>query len=578
MSLKRGKETSTHAAGMWVMAARVRLAWTILLLHLVPVGLTSCTGSSSSESGFFTDVTSDSGIDFRLVNGATGEKFVTEIMLGGLGWIDYDADGDYDLYLVNAHSDSLNADAPGKEEDRLYRNDGRCRFTDVTRKAGINEHGYGSGLAVGDYDNDRDADLLVTNFGLNVLYRNNGDGTFTDVTETAGVVDKGYHMGAVWFDMDRDGDLDLYVVRYLRYNARYSKRCKERNLKVYCNPKFYPGETDLLYENLGDGTFREIGGKAGIARSGDDEGRGLGVVSFDYDRDGFMDVYVANDMNPNFLWHNNGDGTFTDVAQDSGVALSSEGLTQAGMGIDIADVNGDALTDIYVTNFAVELNSLYLGGKDGLFRESCVWSGLGPTYLPLGFGTHLVDVDLDGDPDVVTANGHINDLVERTDPGRGFTFRQRPSLFLNQGTGIFEDGVDLGGPPFLESYVGRGLARSDFDGDGDVDFAMMTLDRSVVLLRNENPLENKSIILRLIGTRSPRDAYGSRVVARIGERERAFEYHSTRSYLSASDPRLVIGLAKAAKVDKLTIYWSSGQVQEVRDLPSSGPVTIREPE
>jgi hypothetical protein len=544
-------------------------------LAQVALALASC--AREPDGSLFTDITARSGIQFTFVNGAAGEKYVIEIMLGGIGWVDYDGDGDYDLYLVNAHSDPLHGDQPGKEGDKLYRNDGNGRFTDVTREAGIEEYRYGSGLAVGDFDNDGDSDILVTNYGRNTLYRNEG-GKFTDVTEEAGLGGLGYSMGAVWFDMDRDGDLDLYVARYVRYNPATSKRCKERDIRVYCNPKFYPGDRDLLYENIGGGKFKEIGRRAGIDTIEGDEGRGLGVVAFDQDRDGFTDVYVANDMNPNFLWHNNGDGTFTDVAQEAGVALSMDGMSQAGMGVDVGDVDRNGITDIYVCNFAAELNNLYRGEMDGHYVESSVRSGLGATYQPLGFGTLLCDLDLDGDVDMVTANGHINDLVEITDPGLGSTFRQRPSLFLGDGSGKFKDAAGLGGHPFSQAYVGRGLARSDLDGDGDLDLAMMTLDRSLVLLRNENPMRHRSLTVKLVGTRSSRDAYGARLEALVGGKLQAFEYHSTRSYLSASDPRVVIGLGKDSRVEKLKVYWPSGRAQELSEVPADGAFTIREPE
>ncbi len=545
---------------------------------MVLAASTSCTREPETGGAFFSEVTSSSGIDFRFANGASGERFVIETACGGLAWIDYDGDGDHDLYLVNGHSDPLHADEPGKEENRLHRNDGGGRFADVTRESRTGDRRYGSGAAVGDIDNDGDSDLLVTNFGRNTLYRNEGNGTFTDVTEAAGLVETGYNMSAAWFDMDRDGDLDLYVARYLKYHPRSSRRCEENGIRISCHPKFFPGEPDLLYVNLGSGLFREVGQPAGIAKAGEDEGKGLGVVAFDYDRDGFTDVYVANDTTPNFLWRNDGDGTFTDVAQAAGVALGSNGESQAGMGVDAGDVNGDGFTDIYVTNFAAELNALYLGRKGGQFTEASRRANLGESYVPLGFGTLLVDVDLDGDQDIVTANGHINEVVEVTDPGHGSTYRQRPDLFLNRGDGVFDKVSDRGGPAFATPCVGRALARSDFDSDGDVDIALMTLDRSLVLLRNENPLGGRSLTVRLVGTKSPRDAYGARVEAEVAGKLQVFEYQSARSYLSANDPRVVIALCGARSVDRLTIRWPSGRVQELRDVKAEGTLTVREPE
>jgi hypothetical protein len=543
-----------------------------LLLAFLVAGI-ACTRRPDS---LFTDVTERSGIDFRLSTGAAGERFVQETMIGGVGWIDYDGDGDPDLFCVNGHADALNPDAPGKESDRLYRNEGSGRFTDVTREAGVGDDRYGCGCAVGDYDNDGDADLLVTNFGRNLLWRNGG-GTFEDATEAAGLREEGWSSSAAWFDMDRDGDLDLYVARYLKYHPRSSRRCQERGITVSCSPKFFPGEEDLLYLNLGGGSFREIGRQAGIARAGEREGKGLGVVAADFDRDGFTDVYVANDTTPNFLWRNQGDGTFVDVAQSGGSALSAEGEPQAGMGVDAGDVNGDRVLDLYITNFAFELNALYLGQGNAAFAESALKSNLGGTYVPLGFGTLFLDVDLDGDPDIVTLNGHVNEVVEATEPGSGSTYAQRPSLFLNGGSGVFADGAGRGGDFFSRPGVGRGLASSDFDGDGDLDLAAMTLDRSVVLLRNENPAGHSSFTLRLVGTRSPRDGYGAWVEVEAAGKTQGFLYQSARSYLSAVDPRLVVGLGKAPRADRVQAIWPSGQVQELRDVEAGAVVTLREP-
>ncbi|MBI4585095.1 MAG: CRTAC1 family protein [Planctomycetes bacterium] len=537
-------------------------------LLVIPFLLASCAGGDS-PGGLFTEATAPAGIRFQLVSGASGKRFLPETMLGGLGWIDYDRDGDYDLYLANGHSDSYNADQPGKEEDRLYRNNGNGTFTDATAAAGLGDRRYSSGVAVGDYDNDGDSDLLVTNFGRNTLYRNNGDGTFADITEAAGLVETGFNASAVWFDMEDDGDLDLYIARYLRYHPHTSKHCREKENTVYCHPKFFPGEPDLLYRNLGNGKFEEIGRQAGIAKAGDQEGKGLGVVAFDFNRDGFQDIYVANDTTPNFLWKSSGTGSFTDMGYAMGVALSADGKAQAGMGIDLADVNGDGWTDLYVTNFAQETNALYLGSKEGSFTESCQRCNLGNTFIPLGFGTLFVDADLDGDPDIVTVNGHVNDLVELTDPGKGSTYKQRPNLFLNDGTGKFTERAEAGGAFFQERYVGRGLASSDYDNDGVSDLAVMTLDRSAILLRGSNPQHHNSLVIKLEGTKSNRDGYGARVEVEVQGRKQVFEVQSARSYLSACDPRLVVGLGRAPAADRVTVYWPSGKAQALAAVPAS---------
>ena len=551
------------------------------LVAAVMLPVAGCSGDGGTEGPLYVDATAASGIDFRLVNGASGERYILETMVGGVAFLDYDGDGDADLFAANGHSDPVHADKPGKETDRLYRNDGKGRFSDVTTEAGVGDARYSFGVAVGDYDNDGDPDILVTNFGRNTLFRNEGarEGAvrFTDVTEAAGMTREGFHTSAVWFDMDRDGDLDLYVCRYLRYRPASSRRCSEGGQRVYCSPKFFPGEPDLLYRNRGDGTFEEIGEKAGIARAGDNEGKGLGVVAFDFDRDGLQDIYVANDTTPNFLWRSNGDGTFTDVAYDRGVAVSAEGEAQAGMGVDLADVTGDGMIDIHVTNFSHELNALYLGRPDGLFVESARQANLGMSYVPLGFGTLFADVDLDGDEDIVNANGHVNDLVETTDPGTGSTYRQRPALLLNDGSGRFEEAGSRAGPPFSVPVVGRGLARADIDGDGDIDLAMSAIDRSIIVLENRSAPAKRSVTVKLVGTRSPRDGHGARVEAEVGGKRRTFICQSARSYLSASDPRIVIALAGTAKVDRLTVHWPGGTVQEIRDLAPPGPIVVEEP-
>lgn len=537
--------------------------------------LASCTRRDPGSQDLFTDVTRESGIDVHLENGATGSRYLVETMIGGLGWVDYDADGDYDLYVVNGHGESSRADSEGHERDRLYRNDGRGRFTDRTESAEVGDRRYGNGLAVGDYDNDGYSDIVVTNVGRNTLYHNDGDATFTDVTVQAGLVEEGYSTSAVWFDMNRDGLLDLYIARYLLYDLRSPKRCREKGTPVYCHPRLFSGAPDLLYRNRGDGTFEEIGQRAGIHRAGPYEGKGLGVVSADFDRDGFMDVYVANDTTPNFLWRSRGDGTFTDIAQDVGVALSADGRPQAGMGVDLGDVNGDGLMDVYVTNFSSELNALYLGRRDGSYTEESRSAGLGATFLPLGFGTLLLDVDLDADLDIVTVNGHVNDMVETTDPGTGSTYAQRADLFLNDGRGKFV-ACARAGAFFSERVVGRGLASCDVDNDGDADLAIATLDRSVFLLRNENPFGRRSAVIRLVGTKSPRDAYGARVEVEAAGKVCVFEYQSARSYLSACDPRLVVALGAAQRIDRIKIHWPSGQVDEHLEIAAQPALTLTE--
>jgi hypothetical protein len=559
------------------MRRRVLRSASAGIAFAVLAGCTSDRPPRGRSGDLFEDAAAAAGIDFRLERGAAGARHVVETMLGGLGWLDYDGDGDVDLFVANGHADSLHADRPGEVGDRLYRND-RGRFVDVTAAAGVGDKRYGNGAAAADFDNDGDCDLLVTNFGRNTLYENRG-GVFSDVTEAAGLVEEGYNMSAAWFDFDRDGDLDLYVVRYLVYHPERSRRCREGGLQVYCHPSLFAGEPDLFYRNLGGGRFEEVGARAGIQKGGLNEDKGLGVVILDCDRDGLPDVYVANDTTPNFLWRNNGDGTFTDIGHASGSALGSSGRAYAGMGVDAADVDLDGWLDIFVTNFSREPNSLYVGAGKGLFVESQAQRGLEAGFQTLGFGTQFIDLDLDADPDIVVANGHVNDLVETTDPGMGASYRQTAGLFLNQGDGRFVSAPERGGAFFQSACVARGLAAADYDGDGDPDLAVVTYDRGLVLLENQNPDGNRALVLRLIGRRSPRDPFGAEIEAECGGRRQRFVYGGARSYLASADPRVFIGLGKAEKLDLLRIHWPSGRVQELRDLrPSLKPLVIEEPE
>jgi hypothetical protein len=535
---------------------------------------------NDAAEGLFSDVTAPCGIEFQLSSGAAGQHYLVETMLGGLGWIDYDGDGDMDLYLANGHEDPRQAGLPGRAGDRLYQNDGEGRFRDATAAAGIDERRYSTGVAVADYDNDGDSDLLVTSFGRNTLYRNSGAGTFEDVTAAAGLAAEGFNASAAWFDYDRDGDLDLYIARYLQYDPATSRGCVEGAVSVYCHPRFFHGQSDLLYKNQ-DGRFADRSREAGVWRQGPGDAKGLGVIALDYDRDGWVDVYVANDTTPNFLWRNLDGRGFRDVAPELGVAVDGAGKPQAGMGVDWGDVNGDGFMDIHVTNFSDETNNLYVQRPGGGFEDAVQRAGLGSSYGRLGFGTLLGDFDLDGDLDLVVANGHVDDSVERKRTASMSTYKQPPDLFLNDGSGRFTAAADLAGAPFRGRYVARGLASADFDDDGDLDLAMMTLDQSLVLLRNNVREPGRSgaphyLRLKLVGAKSPRDAYGAVVEVEVGRRRQVFEYQSARSYLSAVDPRLVIGLGAAEAVDRIRIRWPSGGTDEIESVPADQTLVITE--
>jgi len=521
----------------------------------------------------FVDATTAAGIRFQHVNGAEGKKYLPESMVGGAGWLDYDGDGWLDLYLVQGHSDSLRAASPGVERNVLYRNRGDGTFEDVTERAGVGDRGYGCGLAVGDIDNDGDTDLYVTNFGRNTLYRNNGDGTFDDITDEAGVGCPYWSASAAFADIDGDGRLDLYVANYLLYEPGVHQACtgNPKKLPGYCHPNKYDGAPDALFLNRGDGRFVDISRQAGIAVTGRIVSKGLGVLPTDFDRDGDVDFFVANDSVPNFLWRNLGGGRFEDAALEAGVALDSEGRSEACMGIDGADVDADGHMDYLVTNFSEETDTLYLGEGDGFFRDGTHRAGLvEPTYLPLGFGVRFIDYDLDGDLDLYIARGHVIDNIEETHPGTASRYAQPDQLLANDGAGHFRDVSAESGEWFSQRLVGRAAAFADYDNDGDVDGFVVNLAQRGVLLQNRVAGAGKAhwIGLQVRGAApTNRDGYGARVRVEAGSQRREFEVRSTASYLAANDPRAHVGLGNAGgPVERVVVTWPDGLVEEFNQL------------
>jgi len=530
--------------------------------------------TSESPRVLFVDVTERAGITFRHVTGSTGKYYLIETFGGGAAWLDYDGDGDLDLYLVSGHENPLEAFKPGRAHNVLYRNNGNGTFTDVTEEAGVGDRHYGQGVAVGDYDNDGDPDIYVTNYGSNVLYRNNGDGTFTDVTEEAGVGCPLWNSSATFVDVDNDGWLDLYVGSYLLYDPKTAKTCRSAGKIGYCHPREFPGTPDKLYRNRGDGTFEDISRRAGIAIAGPQAGKALGVIATDYDGDGDQDIYVANDETPNFLFRNRGDGTFEDIAMEVGLALDRNGKTEAGMGVAVADVNGDLLLDIHVTNYAYETNALYVQEPGGFFHNADASSGLAAhTYVPLAFGMDLFDFDLDGDMDIFAACGHIMD-----DPNAsgGMGPRQPDLLFRNRGDGTFENISAEAGPHFRGRFIGRGAAFGDYDNDGDIDIVIVNKNDRCVLLENRSA-HGHYIRLRFVGTKSNRDGFGARVIVERGGKKQVYEVRSGRSYASACDPRLLVGLGTGGPPEKITVHWPSGIVQVLTGLSLDTTVRVVEP-
>jgi len=518
----------------------------------------------------FTDVTDSAGIHFKHTDGAAGEYHLPETLGAGGAFLDYDNDGDLDLYLVNSAAPSM-----------LYRNNGNGTFTDVTAAADVsNEKSYGHGVACGDYDNDGYVDIYVTNFGANRLYHNNGDGTFTDVTPKSGTGDARWSSSATFFDYNLDGYLDLYVVNYLDYqlDASYPP-CFENpafgvteKVRGYCHPKHFEGAPDRLYRNNGNGTFTDVTEAANIRDPGGPFlGKGLGVVAADFDADGNPDLYVANDDTPNYLFYNKGDGTFAEIAILTGCAYSADGIAQAGMGVDAGDYNGDGFLDIFVTNFSYETNTLYRNNGDGTFSDVSYKAQLGEeSYLSLGFGTGFFDADNDGHLDIFIANGHIFPTVERTTDV--LSYKQPNQFFWNQGDATFAE-VRFDDPP----AVSRGALFGDYDNDGDTDMLVTQLNGTVTLLRNESKTLNNWLRLKLIGTRSNRDGIGTRITLTIGSESLTREGRMGSSYLSSNDLRVRFGVGEHGVVDKLEIRWQSGVVQTLENLAVNQELIVTEP-
>jgi enediyne biosynthesis protein E4 len=516
----------------------------------------------------FVDITATSKIDFVHESGATPEKYMVETFGSGVAAIDYDNDGFPDLYFVNG--------APGAS-NALYHNNKDGTFTDVTQKAGVAANGnraHKTGVAAGDFDNDGHLDLYVTALGPNILYRNNGDGTFTDVTQKAGVAGAPteWSTSTGFFDFDRDGDLDLYVTNYLDYRLDDNPYCgfRKEGYRMYCNPTMFDGMADRLFRNNGDGTFTDVSKRAGIANPA---GKGLGVTFCDYDRDDDTDIYVANDMVRNFLYRNNGDGTFTDVAYGAGVGFDLNGKPQAGMGVDCADVNGDRLPDLFVTNFSDELNTLYQNQGNGIFEDVTTKAGLASGFEPLGFGTKMFDFDNDGDADIYVTNGHVIDNIQLYQPGH--TYAQKDQLYENLG-GRFRDITAQSGPALQVERVGRGLAVADFDNDGALDVVISSVGRPAVLLKNQAGRRGNWITIRAEGTKSNRFGLGATVQLETSEGVQVGEVNNVASYESGNDIRLHFGLGAAKSIRRIEIAWPSGAKQVLQDVAVNQVLMVKE--
>jgi hypothetical protein len=496
------------------------------------------------------DVTARAGVTFRHYNGAYGGKLLPETLGSGCAFLDYDNDGWMDILLVNG------CDWPGHHRRRttpcLYRNNRNGTFTDVTRHAGLDVEVYGLGVAVGDYDNDGFPDVFMTCVGQNRLFRNTGKGTFVDVTGRSGIGDRSsLSTSALWFDYDRDGLLDLFVCNYVKWSPEHDVFCSvDGRHKSYCTPEAYRGDTCWLFHNRGDGTFEDVTATSGVF---DTSSKSLGVAMFDYDNDGWPDLFVANDTQPNKLYRNGRDGTFRDVALDAGVAFSTDGQARAGMGVDAGDFDNSGRS------------SLYQEVRPGRFEDIALKAKVGqPSRHTLGFGCLFADLDLDGALDLVVANGHIDEPVREMRGAVGYA--QPPQLFLNRGDGTFDDAAARAGAAFAKPKVGRGLACGDFDRDGDLDILITTNNGPAQLFRSDPPEGRQSIRFRLVGTQSNRDGIGATVRIEHGGVTQSRMVKSGSSYLSQSELPVTFGVGRADLVERAVVIWPSGRTEEFKNL------------
>jgi hypothetical protein len=525
----------------------------------------------------FTDVAEKAGLTRPVVYGGLETKsYIIEVVGCGIAFLDYDNDGWLDLFVL---SGTRLEGAPPGTSNRLYKNNRDGTFTDVTEKAGLTRMGWASAVTVGDYDNDGYDDLFVTYYGHNVLYRNNGNGTFTDVTAKAGLAQGAirYGAGCTWVDYDRDGHLDLFVASYLDTTLEKLPKpgenpdCRFRGVPVNCGPRGLPTGYVQLFHNNGDGTFTDVSGPSGVAAA-----KGsypMTAVAADYDDDGWPDVYVACDSTPSWLFRNRHDGTFRQEGLERGVALSEDGLEQAGMGVAVGDYDLDGKLDIFKTNFSDDTNVLYRGDGHGYFTDATIRAGLGVETRYVGWGTGMVDLDNDGWPDLFVVTGSVYPEVERQLPS--YPFRTPRLVFRNLGDGRFEELIDEAGPGVAAPHASRGCAFGDFDNDGDVDVLVMNMNEPPSLLRNDVSGGGHWLKVLLEGVKSNRSAIGARVVARYGGRAQAQEVTAQSSFYSANDRRLHFGLGAATSAD-LAIRWPSGATETVAKVEADQLVVVRE--
>ena len=527
----------------------------------------------------FQDVAKAAGLAVPHVNGASPDKFLVETMGSGAVFFDYDADGWVDLFLVDGGS-LADAAVAARARPRLFRNVGAGKFADVTAASGIASREYGQGACAGDVDNDGRMDLYVTNYGPNQLYRNMGNGAFADVTGAARVAAGGWSTSCAFVDVDKDSDLDLFVANYLDAPKTNNRFCgdPQRRIRVYCHPLNYKGLASVLYRNDGaapDGrrvVFTDISASAGVAPH---VGNGLGVAVGDYDDDGWPDVFVANDGVPNFLFHNEGNGRFTEVGLLAGVSVARDGKPRAGMGTEFADYNGDGRLDLVVTNHEFETHSLFRNDGSGTFTDATVESGVGPPTLPfVGFGVAFFDPDNDGRLDLAIVNGHVIDNTAVFRPGSSHA--QRKLLLRNTNGRRFQEAGRESGRGFAADGVGRSLIAADVDNDGGMDLLVTNNGALPELLHNGTVARGNAVIVRTIGTRSNRDGIGARITVTAGGRAHVREVKSGSSYLGQADLRAHVGIGDATRIDRVEIRWLGGEVQRIDTPPVNQILTVEE--
>ena len=555
---------------------RIALVALGLLVPLAVVGAGQRGADATSTAVTFRDIAPAAGVVFRHVNGASPAKHFAETMGSGGLFFDYDGDGWIDIFLVDGGSQA--DPAIGRTaRHRLFRNRRNGSFEDVTAKSGIRHSGYGMGACAGDYDNDGRIDLYITNASANALYRNAGGGSFTDVTAAAGVGSTRWASSCGFLDFDRDGDLDIFVTNYVTMGKNANRVCRGGTpaVRVYCHPLNFEGTQNTLYRNNGKGTFTDVVAQAGIATF---RGNGLGVAVADYDDDGLVDVFVANDAVPNFLFHNDGKGRFTETALGAGVAVATDGQARAGMGTMFGDYDGDGRVDLVVTNHETEMHSLFRNLGGGLFADATVPSGVGPATVPyVGFGVVFFDYDNDSDLDLAEVNGHVIDNVAQV--RNGGRYAQKRLLLQNTG-GRFRDVSAQSGPAFAAESVGRTLASGDIDNDGDLDLLVTNNGGRAELLRNDGGNRANGLLIRLAGEKSNRDGIGARLRITLGTsggtRTLVRDVASGGSYQGQNDLRVHVGLGDRTRAERIEIRWPSGLVEQITDVPANQIITVRE--